>query len=212
MADDVLRQGIQGISELITQPGLINVDFSHIRQMMISGGGSLLSIGHGQGNNKALQAIDRALHHPLIESINLEDATGIIANITGGQDLTFQEVITDDRMEGRVEVILIITGLGATPVDTTSVMQKTGAGLPISQPVEQPLVRQPVATAIPVRAPAPSPAANMPRPGMSASFQPAAAPIHTAQEPQPLPSMRLELASSAANNLDLPAFMRRRIR
>ena len=92
LADDVLRQGIQGISELITQPGLINVDFSHIRQLMQMGGGSILSIGYGQGEDKARRAIESALHHPLIESIDLDNATGMIANFTAGSDLTFLEV------------------------------------------------------------------------------------------------------------------------
>lgn len=138
LADDVLRQGIQGITELITQPGLINVDFAHVRQLMQMGGGSILSIGQGEGNDKAIQAIDHALNHPLLDSINLENASGIIANFTGGSDLTFIEVaealnylskktnqqadiipgvITDDQMGERVQVILVITGLGATPVD-----------------------------------------------------------------------------------------------
>lgn len=138
LADDVLRQGVQGISELITQPGLINIDFAHIRNMMQSGGGSLLAIGAGEGEGKAMQAIERALHHPMLEAINLENATGIIANFTGGKDLAFVEVmealgclqertnsqaeiipgiITDERMGDRTQVILVITGLGATPVD-----------------------------------------------------------------------------------------------
>ncbi len=152
MADDILRQGIQGITELITQPGLINVDFSHVRQVMQLGGGSLLAIGHGQGESKALQAVDRALHHPLIESISLENATGIIANFTAGQDLTFVEVaealtylqektnnqaeiipgiITDNRMGDRVEVILVITGLGATPVQSPFVARKQAEPVPV---------------------------------------------------------------------------------
>ena len=146
LADDVLRQGIQGISELITQPGLINIDFAHIRQVMQMGGGSLLSIGVGEGENKARQAIERALHHPLLESINLENANAIIANFTAGPDLSFVEVvealnelqaranyqaeiipgvITDDRMNNRAQVILIITGLGATPVDVSFGRSKT---------------------------------------------------------------------------------------
>lgn len=140
LADDILRQGIQGITELITQPGLINVDFAHVRQVMQMGGGSLLAIGQGQGQCKALQAVERALHHPLIDSVSLENATGIIANFTAGQNLTFVEVtealtylqektnnqaeiipgvIADNRMEDRVQVILVITGLGATPVENT---------------------------------------------------------------------------------------------
>nr|HMN59726.1 cell division protein FtsZ [Anaerolinea sp.] len=138
MADDVLRQGVQGISELITQTGLINVDFAHIRQVMQMGGGSMLSIGIGEGPNKALHAVEHALHHPLLESICIDDATAIVANFTGGSDLTFMElmeamnflqeqthgraeiipgVITDERMQDRTQVILIITGLGATPLD-----------------------------------------------------------------------------------------------
>lgn len=146
LADDILRQGIQGISEIVTQPGLINVDFSHIRNLMHNGGGSLLAIGHGQGPNKAIQAVQQALHHPLLDSIPIENATGIIANISGGQYLTFMEVsealtylqektnnqaeiipgiIHDDNMEDRAEVILIITGLGATAFDPMPRMRVT---------------------------------------------------------------------------------------
>jgi cell division protein FtsZ len=138
MADDVLRQGIMGITELITQPGLINVDFAHVRQVMQLGGGSLLAIGTASGPDKAIQAVERALHHPLIESISLENATGIIANFTACHDLTFMEVadaltflqgktnnqaeiipgvIVNDSFGDRVQVILVITGLGATSYD-----------------------------------------------------------------------------------------------
>jgi len=127
LADDVLRQGVQGISELITEPGLINVDFAHIRHMMLNGQGAILSIGIGQGENKAMKAIENALHHPLLESINIENATGIIANFSGGSDLTFLEVadaltylqeathsraeiipgvINDSRMTDRAQVII----------------------------------------------------------------------------------------------------------
>jgi len=138
LADDILRQGIQGISEIVTQPGLINVDFSHVRNLMKKGGGSLMAIGNGQGPNKALQAVEQALHHPLLDTIPIESATGIIVNIRGGKYLTFMEVsdalnylhektnnqaeiipgiIQDDNMEDRTEIILIITGLGATAFD-----------------------------------------------------------------------------------------------
>jgi cell division protein FtsZ len=140
LADDVLRQGIQGISELINQTGYINVDFSHIRQLMKAGGGSLLSIGIGKGKDKAKQAVHNALNHPLLESVNIQNASGIIANFTAGEDLSFIEVtealthlseqantnadiipglIMDPKLTDRCEVILVITGLGATPLDTT---------------------------------------------------------------------------------------------
>ncbi len=142
LADDVLRQGIQGISELINQTGYINVDFSHIRNVMKNGGGSLLSIGIGRGKDKAQQAIYNALHHPLLESVNIENASAIIANITAGDDLPFIEVtealnhlheltghnadiipgvIVDPKLADRCEVILIITGLGATPIESIPV-------------------------------------------------------------------------------------------
>jgi cell division protein FtsZ len=218
LADDVLRQGIQGITELITQPGLINVDFAHVRTMMQSGGGSLLSIGQGQGSNKALQAIERALHHPLLDSICMDNATGIIANFTGGPDLTFLEVadaltylqektnnraeiipgvITDERMDNRAQVILIITGLGATPVD--------------AQPAPVKMVQQPVC--IPVTAGQSAPQQRpFASPGYSTGVQSPASfpgqPVASAPEPPPA---RMEM-NSAPVDLDLPAFMRRRVR
>jgi len=203
LADDVLRQGIQGISELITQPGLINVDFAHIRQMMQTGGGSILSIGYGQGENKAIQSIDRALNHPLLDAIPVQQATGIIANFTAGSGLTFLEVagalsylqnktnnqaeiipgvINDERMEDRVQVILVITGLGATPVDAKPpvvVEQAPAEPKPIAQQV-----------------------AEMLHPAIPATvIRPA----------QPKPSPQVELAGAPAN-LDLPAFLRKRAR
>ena len=191
LADDVLRQSIQGISELITQPGLINVDFAHIRRMMRTGGGSLLTIGYGQGPNKAQNAIQQALHHPLIDSIPIENATGIIANFTGSTDLSFIEVaealtalqrkassnadiipgvINDERMFGRVQIILIITGLGATPLDTRAAAQ------PVRQTAFLPQARI-AQTPVPSHAYAES------------------APVETA---------------NPNSNLDLPAFMRHR--
>jgi cell division protein FtsZ len=138
LADDVLRQAVQGIAELVTEPGLINVDFSHIQQMMKRGGGALMAIGQGQGPNKALTAINQALNHPLLESVSLEDAAGIIVNFTGGRDLTLYDVgealghvqklsrpevdlvlgfNNDERMEDRVQVIMVITGLGAQTLE-----------------------------------------------------------------------------------------------
>jgi cell division protein FtsZ len=138
LADDVLRQAVQGITELITEAGMINVDFSHIKRMMLMGGGAYMSIGQGQGEHKAKDAVDQALHHPLLEEISLDRAAGIIANFTGGTDLALYDVqealsflhdqshanpdiimgvSNDERMQGRVQVILVITGLGATTLE-----------------------------------------------------------------------------------------------
>jgi cell division protein FtsZ len=153
LADDVLRQGIQGISELITLPGLINIDFAHIRNLMLSGGGAYLAIGTAEGEEKAHKAIENALHHPMLDAINLEQASGILVNFTGGSDLAFMEVmdaintlrqktgdqvdiipgvISDERMQDRAQVIMIVTGIGAVSVDIHS--PRIIAPQPVSQP------------------------------------------------------------------------------
>lgn len=138
LADDVLRQGVQGISELLTETGLINVDFAHVRHVMELGGGALMSIGTGEGEDKAMKALNQALNHPLLEKVDLSTATGVIANFTGGPDLTFAEVtetlshlheeagdaaeiipgvISDPNLADRAQVILIVTGLGGLPFE-----------------------------------------------------------------------------------------------
>jgi cell division protein FtsZ len=138
MADDVLRQAVQGISELVTEPGLINVDFAHVRQLMKLGGGALMAIGRGKGDDKVRDAVHNALNHPLLESVSLHDAAGIIANFTGGKDLSLFEigealgqlqdmardnvdivmgVTNNERLYDRVQVILVITGLGAPTLE-----------------------------------------------------------------------------------------------
>jgi cell division protein FtsZ len=140
LADDVLRQAVQGITELITTPGLINVDFANIRNLMRMGGGALMSIGHGEGENKAVKAIEQALHHPLLETASLESAAGILVNFTTGSELTLYEVqealnhlqeqaghkaeivlgvVNDERLEERVQVILVVTGLGSPTLEDT---------------------------------------------------------------------------------------------
>jgi len=138
LADDVLRQGVSGISELLTETGLINVDFAHIRHVMRLGGGALMAVGTGEGEDKAMKALHAALHHPLMDEVDLESAAGIIANFSGGDDLTFAEVaetltflhnaagdqaeiipgvINDPNLADRAQVILIVTGLGSLPID-----------------------------------------------------------------------------------------------
>jgi cell division protein FtsZ len=156
MADDVLRQAVQGITELITTPGLINVDFANIRNLMRRGGGALMSIGHGEGENKAIMAVEQALHHPLLETASLESAAGILVNFTTGGELTLYEVqealnhlqeqsghnaeivlgvVNDERLEERVQVILVVTGLGSSTLEEAlSSVDKSRRLLPNSQP------------------------------------------------------------------------------
>jgi cell division protein FtsZ len=91
LADDVLRQGIQGISELITIPGLINLDFADVRTIMSEGGAALMAVGSGSGEDRARQAAEQAISSQLLD-ITIDGARGILFNITGGSDLSLFEV------------------------------------------------------------------------------------------------------------------------
>ena len=155
IADDVLRQGVLGLSQLLTSTGEINVDFSHIKNMLLNGGGSLLSIGYGKGEDKVSKAIYQALNHPLLENLSVENATGLIVNFTGNEDLSFSEVvegltslqkltndradiipgqIVDNTMGDEVEVILIVTGIASIPLESLN----TQAKIPIKKPEMKP--------------------------------------------------------------------------
>jgi len=90
-ADDVLRQGIQGISELITIPGLINLDFADVRAIMAEGGAALMSVGIGKGDNRTIEAAQAAIASPLLD-ITIDGARGVLFNVVGGNDLTLFEV------------------------------------------------------------------------------------------------------------------------
>ncbi|MCC9076527.1 cell division protein FtsZ [Litorilinea aerophila] len=90
-ADDVLRQGIQGISELITIPGLINLDFADVRSVMLEGGAALMAIGRGTGENRAREAAEQAIHSALLD-VSIEGARAILFNIKGGEDMSLFEV------------------------------------------------------------------------------------------------------------------------
>ena len=132
IADDVLRQGVQGICDLITMPGLINLDFADVRTVMSNAGTALMGIGFATGENRAHEAAERALRSPLIDT-ELVGARGILLSIAGGEDLTLLEVneaaevirrgstedtniifgaTIDERLAGQVWVTVIATGIG----------------------------------------------------------------------------------------------------
>jgi cell division protein FtsZ len=90
-ADEVLHQGIQGISELITVPGLINLDFADVRTIMSDGGAALMAVGRASGDTRAVEAAERAISSPLLD-ITVDGATGVLFNVTGGMDMTLQEI------------------------------------------------------------------------------------------------------------------------
>jgi len=91
LADDILRQGVRGITDIITLPGLINVDFADVRAVMADAGSSLMGIGRATGKNRAREAAEAAISSPLLD-LGIDRATGIVWNITGGSDLTLHEV------------------------------------------------------------------------------------------------------------------------
>jgi cell division protein FtsZ len=130
IVDDVLRQGVQGISDLITVPGLINLDFADVKTIMTNAGSALMGIGHGSGETRAADAARQAITSPLLEQ-SIDGARGVLFTITGGPDLTLFEVneaaeiihqaadpeaniifgaVIDDRMSGNVKIGVIATG------------------------------------------------------------------------------------------------------
>ena len=140
MADDALRQGVQGIAELITKPGLINLDFSNVRSLLKQPGGAVLAIGQGKGENKAMDAVRQALKHPLHDIAGLEQATGVLVHFTGSSDLSLFEIgramdeirraapddadvmlgaSFDEQMTGRAQLIMIATGVGGHSLEET---------------------------------------------------------------------------------------------
>ena len=140
IADDVLRQGVQGISDLITIPGIINIDFADVRSTMEGQGDALMGIGVGSGENKAVDAATNAINNPLLEDCRIEGSRRILVNVTGGEDLTlseYQEIIniitanadenaviisgtaTDPSFQDKVQVTVIATGFNAEAVRET---------------------------------------------------------------------------------------------
>lgn len=137
VADDVLRQGVQGISDLITKDGMINIDFADVRTIMSGQGDALMGIGTGDGENRAVDAATNAINNPLLEDAHIEGADKILVNVTGGGDFTLSEyeeimkIITanadedvlviagtalDQRLEGTIRVTVIATGFEADEV------------------------------------------------------------------------------------------------
>ncbi len=150
-ANDVLLGAVQGIAELITCPGLINVDFADVRTVMSEMGMAMMGTGRGRGPARAKEAAEAAISSPLLEDINLAGARGILVNITSGADITmgeFEEVgntvkafasdnatvvvgtVIDEHMEGEVRVTVVATGIG---LDRKAAKEPTGRDLGVSR-------------------------------------------------------------------------------
>ncbi len=134
MADDVLYAGVRGVTDLMVQPGMINLDFSDIKTVMSEMGKAMMGTGEAQGEGRAIAAAEAAIANPLIDDVSLKGAKGLIINITGGKDITLYEVdeaanrikqevddeaniiygtTCDDRLEGVVRVSIVATGIDA---------------------------------------------------------------------------------------------------
>lgn len=154
VADDVLRQGVQGISDIITVPGQINVDFADVKAVMVNAGPALMGIGYGVGEHRSIQAAQQATSSPLLEQ-TIDGARGILVNITSGEDLTLSEVseamdyiyslcdeddaniffgtVTDPALEGEVRITVLATGFAEVP----SAEPKKKSAIPTYEPVAE---------------------------------------------------------------------------
>ncbi len=169
MADEVLRQGIQGISELITVPGLIDLDFADVRAIMSEGGAALMAVGCGEGDERALAAAQEAINNRLLD-ISIDGARGILFNITGGPDMSLHEVnqaaaiiketahpdvnlifgaVIDDEMVDKVRITVIATGFERTvPRRQLAQPRERAQAIASSLPKREPVREQPRRVAI----------------------------------------------------------------
>jgi cell division protein FtsZ len=153
VADDILRQGVQGISDIITIPGLINVDFADVRAIMADAGSALMGIGVASGKSRAREAAIAAVSSPLLET-SIRGARGVVINITGGEDLTLHEVnaaadsiyeevdqddaniifgaVIDETMQGEVRITVIATGFAEESRQTNPTEAARPTDLPLS--------------------------------------------------------------------------------
>jgi cell division protein FtsZ len=216
MADDILRQGVQGVSDIITVPGMINVDFADVKAIMQNAGSAMMGIGEAEGEQRAVAAATAAINSPLLEQ-TIQGARGVLMNITAGPDLTLSEVyeaadiihgitdkndaivmfgtVLDERLSGKVRITVLATGFdGRGPFQPAAATYSGRYTAPSYVPPTVTQAAQP-APAQRVEAPAPAP-------------QPvAAAPAAVAEAPKAQEPPRTMPSDS---ELDIPAFLRRR--
>jgi len=179
LADDVLYQGVKGVTDLMVRPGLINLDFADVRAVMNEMGKAMMGTGESDGDSRALQAAEKAIANPLLDEISLRGARGVLINVTGGYDLTLFELdeaanrireevdpeaniivgsTLDTSMEGRMRVSVVATGIDASESTQDIAPTKTYTAAVAPEPAPQSR-EEPVAAA-PAPAPAPTSAAE----------------------------------------------------
>ncbi|MAU51254.1 MAG: cell division protein FtsZ [Roseovarius sp.] len=155
MADDVLYQGVKGVTDLMVRPGLINLDFADVRAVMDEMGKAMMGTGESEGEDRAVQAAEKAIANPLLDEISLRGARGVLINITGGHDLTLFELdeaanrireevdpdaniivgsTLDTAMEGRMRVSVVATGIDASDNAADMPVPRRSLAQPLKQP------------------------------------------------------------------------------
>ena len=215
MADDILRQGVQGISDIITIPGMINVDFADVRAIMSHAGPALMGIGMASGDHRAVEAAQNAVSSQLLET-SINGATRVLVNVTSGNDLTLAEFteaadqisqlcdqkeaniiygwVPDAGMDGEVRITVLATGFGMAE-QQAMIAGNRSANLAMPRPLPEVRTPQPAGTA-PAAAPAAATASESP--SGTAGTSPVA--------PVRQPIQR----KTNTDELDIPAFLRRR--
>ncbi len=239
IADDVLRQAIQGISDIITVPGLVNVDFADVRTIMAEMGGALMGTGIGSGENRAQKAAEMAISSPLLESVAVDGAKGILINITGGSDMSLVEVgeaatliqerahpdaniivgaVIDENMSNEIRITVIATGfIQGASVETKQAEAPKRAAMPVQEEVKveaAAIVHVQEVQSVELPAPAPVMEAEpvMAEPAPAVAAQPAVPQGITIQD------IRSEVLGEEnrirgyleAQDIDIPAFLRKR--
>ncbi|MDD9738747.1 MAG: cell division protein FtsZ [Marinovum algicola] len=154
MADDVLYQGVKGVTDLMVRPGLINLDFADVRAVMDEMGKAMMGTGEADGEDRAIQAAEKAIANPLLDEISLRGAKGVLINITGGTDLTLFELdeaanrireevdadaniivgsTLDDAMQGQMRVSVVATGIDASGVQHDIPVPRRSLAEPLKQ-------------------------------------------------------------------------------
>ncbi|WP_424976990.1 cell division protein FtsZ [Leisingera sp. S232] len=189
MADDVLYQGVKGVTDLMVRPGLINLDFADVRAVMDEMGKAMMGTGEGEGEDRAVQAAEKAIANPLLDEISLKGAKGVLINITGSHDLTLFELdeaanrireevdpdaniivgsTLDTGMEGKMRVSVVATGIDATDVNTDMPVPRRPMSAPLRQTVSVEESRAvPLELNTPVQQPAAAEAAPAPTPALA---------------------------------------------
>jgi cell division protein FtsZ len=200
-ADEVLLHATQGIADLITHTGMINVDFADVRTIMQNGGAALMGTGAGRGENRSMEAAQQAISSPLLDNVSIQGATGVLINITHGPDLTMDELTrindiihdaaggeaeiifgnrVDEAMQGEVRVTVIATGFDRQVAGDPGMRQVAGSANVINFPS-------------PKKMPAPPPGPQATTPVTPSKTEPRKG------------------SSASADEMDIPTFIRRQM-